>query len=439
MELNKSYLASDKTPNQISTQSMPIETSPELALISIIMTEIGNGQANKVVNGLKELPIGAIDRKNSDKLLVMLLVQAWKYGRAELVPVILDAWQVVYPKEERIPFYVQLALIQLLDIEILSFVYIHGLSSRGVSYFGIMTDMINNHEYDVGIACDRITKAYGKIRYDMLITLQQIASVEENAIIINFLNEKIRKRTPYKDIPTWVLDFRQKANGQVTPTKLLPTFEQTQYLPPDIKITLPSDYTLIDLYRRKLLESDLSLNNFTVRLSKMTTDEKTMIFKPVLERLAYADRQRSTVLFRLYGPAMLSMDPTLDELRYGGKRMFISITNPEIDIDGNVEVGDWFTGSCDMCLLKIERRWHSVRKPLSSGGWRGCYCSWKCVRDGLITPVKFDGLPEADILTRSLVDQIEGEMKIIGIQDRQDNGNIIPQKIYNTITSLTLS
>lgn len=403
----------------------PIEKSPELAMISEIMTDIENGSIQKLTNHLSQLPLAIIDLDLSDEFLVMLLTQAWLYGQDDTIPAILDAWKVIYPKEERIPFYVHIASISTLNADILSFVYIDGLKSRGITYMGIMTEMMNNHNYDVGLICSKITEAFGKINYETLLTLQQIADKEENAIILNFLNEKIRKNAPYQDVPSWVLDFRNEASGEVIPDELLPSYEDTKYIPYDIDIKVPSTDELIAMYDKKLIETDLSKQGYINAINDMTSETKEKIFRPMLERQAYYHRQNDSVLFRLYGPSMMSVNPTLDELKYGGERMFLTVTNPEPDDTGMVQIQDWFTGSCDVCLLKIKRRWHAVRKPIVSGGWYGCFCSWRCVRLGMAIPKEYDGLPDADIMTRSTIDQIETQMNMIGIQDRKDNGEII--------------
>jgi len=49
------------------------------------------------------------------------------------------------------------------------------------------------------------------------------------------------------------------------------------------------------------------------------------------------------------------------------------------DADEEGEDYDWFGGACEVCGMRIKHRHYALRMPELSGGWSGCYCSWKCV------------------------------------------------------------
>jgi hypothetical protein len=76
-------------------------------------------------------------------------------------------------------------------------------------------------------------------------------------------------------------------------------------------------------------------------------------------------------------------------------------------IDEHIFVGDWFKESCDVCLRKIAKRWHSVRRPLLHGGWQGCYCSIKCVKEQA---------NNSHVI--SMINKMEDQLINIGIRDR---------------------
>lgn len=42
---------------------------------------------------------------------------------------------------------------------------------------------------------------------------------------------------------------------------------------------------------------------------------------------------------------------------------------------------EWFTESCQNCHRVIRKKCYAVRMPIESGGWRGCYCSFLCLRE----------------------------------------------------------
>lgn len=41
----------------------------------------------------------------------------------------------------------------------------------------------------------------------------------------------------------------------------------------------------------------------------------------------------------------------------------------------------WFTGRCDSCRKYIMDISHALRFPNHHGGWKGCYCSFECLKD----------------------------------------------------------
>ncbi len=87
-------------------------------------------------------------------------------------------------------------------------------------------------------------------------------------------------------------------------------------------------------------------------------------------------RYEDPELFRVWGPSNLQFGASDEDILDGTAdlRMF---TDDRFTHD---DQGTWFTGSCDRCWLRIKSPRYAVRKPIESGGWRGQYCSWDCVR-----------------------------------------------------------
>lgn len=85
---------------------------------------------------------------------------------------------------------------------------------------------------------------------------------------------------------------------------------------------------------------------------------------------------REPELFRVWGPSNMRLGASADDVADGTAdlRMFTD------DRFTPSEQGTWFTGSCDWCWTRIQSPRYAVRKPIESGGWRGQYCSWDCVR-----------------------------------------------------------
>lgn len=126
-------------------------------------------------------------------------------------------------------------------------------------------------------------------------------------------------------------------------------------------------------------------------------DQFETYLKLKVETSLAADRD----VFKVFGPCCVPED--INELdtngydpcrMYGGCRMITCYHNENYDSDDETQdlvediiykqlfhQVDWFTGSCESCKLKIKARHYATRLPVPSGGWLGCYCSWKCVSE----------------------------------------------------------
>lgn len=128
-------------------------------------------------------------------------------------------------------------------------------------------------------------------------------------------------------------------------------------------------------------------------------------------------------LFTILGPSNpiygMEYDPDSMCCKYGGCRMLtcIDFENDdefgEIDPENPEETIEWFTGSCESCHRKIAKKIYALRRPLTFGGWKGTFCSFKCLRD--IVRVN-------DVMDHFIINQIETQLMEIGIQDRIVSG-----------------
>jgi hypothetical protein len=145
-------------------------------------------------------------------------------------------------------------------------------------------------------------------------------------------------------------------------------------------------------------------------LQSMTDTERYAAIKPLHTYVGTYALGSDVTLQRIYGPAnpLLGADLTLpdDECgTYGGCRMLLCTCFEEDEFEERAE--DWFTGMCDGCDRAISKRWYAVRMPLAGGGWRGCYCSVKCMR------------PYADTLLETLlINTLDTQLAETGILDR---------------------
>ena len=238
--------------------------------------------------------------------------------------------------------------------------------------------------------------------------------------------------SPYAPLPSWVYDFRGLPLSEVEhkeePVVLKITKREVKAIPwEDRKLpfentlvipeTRPSEFKFpsipdsVDLLTAGLHDQGYSFDDIeearsllTNHLTISTPEEKLALLAPVFETKARVDLTDDTELFRILGPANASVDQdlTLNHIccRYGGHRMMtcVDFENYDEDTDTVIEDYDWYKGACDQCHLRLRSRAHAVRKPRPHGGWLGCYCSWKCVRESLAG---------SDLVTRAMIDRIE--------------------------------
>lgn len=127
--------------------------------------------------------------------------------------------------------------------------------------------------------------------------------------------------------------------------------------------------------------------------------DKSMVLNPKMNKHELLKKIRLSMifddeLFKRFGPSNTSLDEDLTDNHictiYGGHRMFLCNEFEDVYVDDEIVDNDnvnydkitskWFTGSCDTCFKPIRHSHYAVRVPIVSGGWIGCYCSWKCVK-----------------------------------------------------------
>lgn len=170
-------------------------------------------------------------------------------------------------------------------------------------------------------------------------------------------------------------------------------------------------------------------------LGQMDINHKADFIKLLnTDKQKLADIRNNRDIFRVFGPVNPYPDVDYSDLRnsageydinviYGGARMFTDLSL-EYDYDNDLPVDTWFGGNCWYCRRRIRYMHWAVREPRLDGGWRGCFCTWKCVR--LYIEDMFDGDPQNSVedyqlLTTKLMlcHEYEMHMKDIGIADRE--------------------
>lgn len=152
-------------------------------------------------------------------------------------------------------------------------------------------------------------------------------------------------------------------------------------------------------------------------LQSMTDTERYATLQPLHKNMEVLSLYDDKELQRIYGPAnpQIGADLTDHENEccvYGGCRMLLCTCFEEDPEREEERADDWYTGMCDGCDRAIRHRWYAVRLPLAGGGWRGCYCSTRCMR------------PHADTLLGTLlINNLNAQLDDVGVYDRVSGEN----------------
>lgn len=420
--------SSDGPGGSIQQTSKP---SDSLAVLKLAEEAIANNDPKTTLRLFDLMPLEQLEASETNSFFSNYMDLCTAYNRSECMKIVFEAWGRVYPESEKIPLFTKLFLIPMIDVNSISFtarVYPH------YTYLEVMDDLV---KYDstpfMPIACTRAAQVFGEQPYETYKMLLEM-SEDNNPEVANYLAGKIRKISPYASVPKWVSDFR-------VGTHQTPPLESEVKIPERIQtgFEIPPIDVIVDMLANGIEHSGLTLDDkeeakrvLQARVSIATTAERIELLRPVIDIDQKIDLQSDEAIFRVLGPSNPLINGSVEEMQFGGCRMFVCAV-----FDFNTDTGyveDWFSGFCHRCDLRIRTRWHAIRMPRPSGGWIGCYCSWKCVREAVYTTgVNLEGKP--DMVTDLLIDEFETQINIIGVQDRIPNSAAEAERVSNAITS----
>lgn len=216
--------------------------------------------------------------------------------------------------------------------------------------------------------------------------------VQENDDL-DFLKEFFEQKLRESNIkPEWVKKF-SKVDIKPVPSDIPSTYEAIKLLIEDIE-----KLSLEENIKGKLI-SQYSISTIIEKIQMLSHIKEIQMFNDI-------------PLFREFGPvnsiyssAVIDQDHICG--KHGGCRMFLCSEFEDNDYDEEESVLDWFFRRCQVCDKSIEHRTHSLRMPLSHGGWKGCYCSFKCLEEDI-----------PDEITSLMVGRIKEQLETIGIRDQ---------------------
>lgn len=192
----------------------------------------------------------------------------------------------------------------------------------GKGRYEMFADIIETkeNEEDNVFAFSRIENIFGNLEYDEYDVLREKSAVLCMTKIHDYITARMEETSDFAPIPEWIIES--------SPEGEIPGIGKGE----DVNLNLAERYM---------------------------TDEE---------------------VFRRFGPANGYLPLSVDDdeticSKYGSCRMLHCNHVDESDDDY------WFTGTCDFCARKIRKMEHAVRAPGIYGGWKGCYCSFDCIRN----------------------------------------------------------
>lgn len=365
---------------------------------------------------LVQLPVDKLGAEDSSKLLNILLDQC-RNNRSRKIFV-----EAIFNE------YIGRVYSTVEDLEFLSSLYFdHSISVDNLSYlstmftddtfFSIAEDL---SQYDLGDrtteACYRLDQVFPKQSEQTYRTLIELCYNINNFSMYNFFMGCLKEVTDYSPIPEWVDSTLIFTAAQVE------DIIKSKRKVINIKANDETVRRIVDLIVNHAKESPyLSVqkdlgelrDEIQTYFDSLTQERKDLIIKDKYNELSNYELQNDVELFRLLGPANPPINSKSDELELGGARMF---EDGSWDYDEDDQLVHWFNGNCDFCGNKIRKECHAIRRPMMTGGWKGCFCSISCLKNDLKKDECTSGEP--DLITRNLVDVTIERLKQFGIQDR---------------------
>lgn len=256
-----------------------------------------------------------------------------------------------------------------------------------IEYF---IDLINFRDDDLcGIVVPKLPiENFPSKRWKMLSDV--VEEDDDHEFLKEFFREKLANNKPW-----WVKKLSKK-DWDPVPNELPTVCAAIKLLTTDVeKLTLEED------------DQDKLISQYAIS----TIIEKIQMLCNLKEIPIYND----IPIFREFGPVNQIYSTTALESSEricnlnGGCRMFLCCEFEESEEEDDCVTSDWFTGKCEVCDECVENKYYSLRMPLIHGGWKGCYCSFKCLAEDI-----------PDELISLMVGRMKEQLETIGIRDRKD-------------------
>ena len=439
----------------------------EVPIIQNISDAITIGLTEELKKYIDDLPVDLLDEDIQKKVFVYLMKKALKsplgLGASNII---IQRW--IDSDIENNPPSSPVYFLMQTDID-KDIIYNMVRSLENWDYVNYVIELIHQDSSpEVEMAIDRLNDIYGTQTQDVyqLLLAQIVKQNKEegtyNHVIKRKLENMLDKSSDYAPIPPWVKnyygepliseeDLELEIDDDLTLEGIIPSsaeaadmvlkqlketplvseaFKKYAKKPSKSGKEIDEEYSfscpMVTPEQRKYIEKNLSeiRKTFIASYNSASVKEKVRLLGNLIEDISEDLLRKDEKIFRIFGPTnpvygQVIIDPENDSAKYGGCRMLTCIEFENEDEFGIIDEEnpytniEWFTGNCEYCHKKIAKKIYALRRPLTFGGWKGTFCSFKCLRDVV---------PFNDLLNHAIINQIEQQLSEIGIQDRVVTG-----------------
>lgn len=403
-------------------------------LWTLIEDAMVKGNFQDLEYGLTSMQEILTEPTDIEQSLIYVLNLAFRHGHADAIPMIIAVWAAANVDED----YAPTATMVFLYKDLLpGFFPFYAKVFTEWTYEWHMTNLlVLNNDEGTQMACERIHQAYGdqplevykNVLYE--VRLRKDGLLPYNVYIEEFIGNimSLSKNGEYAEIPEWIIYIEGEIPSHEQWVETLPILGDVDFVIPnaDEAAQLIIDNLKIQNNIPPEAESQ-AYDDLYATLSGASLKTRIALIAPFVKvpnELRLFDDEE---MFRILGPSFpLAGDNYLDSrsqnpcARFGGCRAMLcfeyenndgygEVLLEDVDSTGLYAMLEWYTGACDFCRKKIRAKHHAVRMPMDTGGWLGCYCSFKCIRNDIVKP---------NPIREPLVDIFENQYRKYGIYDR---------------------
>ena len=364
---------------------------------------------------LEILQLGRMKISTSNLLLVRFLDAARESSQREIVKDLVEYWTPYY--REPISFRTYLYLIPTMSVDTMKLV------EEVFDDYGYLQHIIElaaqKSSPEVVTACFKIDKVFGPQGPDVYHQALGIIEPHNNHLLQDYMTDKYRDVSGYAPVPTWVNNTHSNVPTQEELMKLIPEDTRVEFvIPTDNNAIVEAIYnSMINIMGPEFSCNADAYNMIADKYYQANHSERMEMIRPLITTEEVYLKEANVELIRALGPShpIIGYGGVIEtndvEDSYGGSRMFLSNIFRDYDESGHVldDDDEWYVGYCQQCNLKLRARHHALRMPIEGGGWMGCYCSFKCVRDYVTVDNQ---------VRLTLIDNFETIITTSGIQDR---------------------